>query len=117
MAIFSYKVFTKFFFFKFQDLQNIPETNTKARQSDGQKKKQLNKSVRNDEQHENKELQGKAEKFEHIVRNKNRNIIWLACHQGKVFECLISVWSHFCSIGYLQPALPHRNISNDITNV
>ena len=90
MAIFSYKMFTNFFFFKFQNLENIPGTNANARQSAGQKKKQLNKSAKNDEQHENKELQGKAEKVEHIVRNKNRNIIWLACQQGKVFECLIT---------------------------
>ena len=52
----------------------------------------------------NKELQDKGEKveksdetaeiireFEYIIRSKNRNIIWLAYQQSKVFLCLISV--------------------------
>ena len=81
-----------------------------ARKSKEQIKKQLNKSIINDERHENKELQDKAEKvkksekvaeiihkIEYIIRSKNGNI-------GKVFERLITV----SSIAYLQLALPHR---------
>ena len=82
----------------------------RARKSKEQIKKQLNKSIINDERHENKELQDKAEKvkksekvaeiihkIEYIIRSKNGNI-------GKVFERLITV----SSIAYLQLALPHR---------
>ena len=80
----------------------------------------------NGERHENKELQDKAEKveksdeaaeiirqYEYIVRSKNRNIIGLAYQQDKAFVRLIT----FFGIAYLQPALPHRNFSNDVTNV
>ena len=68
----------------FQILQNVPEANINTRISKGQIKKQLNKSLKNGEQHENKELQDNGEKvgkndeaaeiirkFKYIIRSKN----------------------------------------------
>ena len=64
----------------------------------------MNDPIISGERHEIKELQNEAEKVkksneaaemirksEYIIRSKNRNIIWLANQQGKVFECFVSV--------------------------
>ena len=61
--------------------------------------KQHCRSVINSQWHENKELKDKSEKvqktdkaaqiiceFEKIIRSKNKNIIWFAHQQEKVFE-------------------------------
>ena len=86
-------------------------------------KKQLSKSIQNSKRDKNKRLQDTAEKvqkndkvaevIEYIIKRKNRNIIWLAYQQCKGFERLIT----FFSIAYLQPAISHRDFSNDVTNV
>ena len=68
----------------------------------------MNDPIISGERHEIKELQNEAEKVkksneaaemirksEYIIRSKNRNIIWLANQQGKVFECFVSVWLPF----------------------
>ena len=87
------------YYLQFHKLENIPETNINARKSEEQIKKQLNESIINGERHKNKKLRDKAgkveksdeaaqiiRKFEYIIMGKNRNIIWLAQQQGKVFE-------------------------------
>lgn len=87
------------FYLQFQNLENIPETNNNARRSKEQINKEPNKSIINPERHESKDQQDKVEKveisqetaeiireFEYIIRTKDRNIIWLAYQQGKVFE-------------------------------
>ena len=64
----------------------------------------MNDPIISVERHEIKDLQNEAEKVkksnqavemirksEYIIRSKNRNIIWLANRQGKVFECFLSV--------------------------
>ena len=64
----------------------------------------MNDPIISVERHEIKDLQNEAEKVkksnqavemirksEYIIRSKNRNIIWLANQQGKVFECFLSV--------------------------
>ena len=68
----------------------------------------MNDPIISVERHEIKDLQNEAEKVkksnqavemirksEYIIRSKNRNIIWLANQQGKVFECFLSVWLLF----------------------
>ena len=74
-------------------------------------KKQLNESIIDDKSEKIEKSDKVAEivsKLEYIIIRKNRNIISLA----KIF----SAWLTSFSIAYLQPALQHKNFSNDVTN-
>ena len=52
------------------------------------------------------------EEFAYIIKSKNRDIVWLAYHQGKVFERFLKN-AKFTRFGI--PELRNRVMQNDVT--
>ena len=78
---------------------DVEETFQKNRKTKFEIKKELQQLITNGKSNENTEMQKKVksvttsedaakvvQEFEQIIKNKKSDIIWLTCHQGKIFQ-------------------------------
>ena len=78
---------------------DVEETIQKNRKTKFEIKKELQQLITNGKSNENTEMQKKVksvttskdaakvvQEFEQIIKSKKSDIIWLTCHQGKIFQ-------------------------------